>query len=93
MESLKLAFINFKRVCMALLDFRQGRTPVDEALGRPYQDEVLAIVNSYGKVTDRLDDNDDPESGEYEMEEQNLEAGNESDPELKPYKYDKYGTG
>lgn len=62
---------------------------MDEAIGKPYQDAILSVVNSFGKTTDRLDADDDPESADYEMEEQRIEAGNKSDPELEPY--DKYG--
>ena len=74
---------------------RQGRTPVDEALGRPFQDAILSVVNSFGKTTDRLDDDDDPESGDVEMEEQvpdpndSEQSTRAENTDLQPY--NKYG--
>lgn len=54
---------------------------MDEALGRPFQERILAAVNSFGKATDDLDRTDDPEAGEVE----------DQDPALRVY--DKYGAG
>ena len=45
-----------ERACDLIdMDSRQGRTPVDEALGRPFQDRILTIINSFGTTTEQLD--------------------------------------
>ena len=67
--------------------YRQGRTPVDEALGRPFQDSILAAINTYGKTVDRMDENDDPEEGVDIVDQV---PGDDLDPALRPY--DKYGS-
>lgn len=53
---------------------------MDEALGRPFQERILAAVNSFGKATEELDRSDDPEAGEVE---------DQPDPALQVY--EKYG--
>lgn len=63
--------------------YRSGRTPVDEVLGRPFQEKILGLINGFGEAMDDMDRNDDPEAAEMDTE--------EGDPALKVY--DKYGTG
>lgn len=62
---------------------RQGRTPIDEALGKPYQDKIIEIVNAFSSKAETIDEDDDPE-------EQEMENAPPEDPDLKPY--NKYGT-
>ena len=61
---------------------RQGRTPIDEALGKPYQDRIFEIVNTFSSKVETIDEDDDPE-------EQEMEDAPPKYSDLKPY--NKYG--
>ena len=61
---------------------RQGRTPVDEALGKPFQDKVFSTINSFSKA-ETIEEDEDPES-------QEMEDAPPEDQEFRPY--NKYGT-
>lgn len=63
---------------------RHSQTPVDELLGKPYQDVMLAIIESYQDTKtngdteppddskiDEFDDNDDKESVQMTLSEDN----------------------
>ena len=59
------------------------RTPIDEALGKPYQDNIFDIVNAFSNKAETTDERDDPE-------EQEMEDAPPEDPDLRPY--NKYGN-
>ncbi len=46
-----------------------SNTPVDELLGKPYQDEMLALIASYQEQTGNKDDNLANEDNDDEIEE------------------------
>ena len=56
--------------CSTNLQCSHSNTPVDEALGKPYQDEMLALISSYQQSDkadveehQQLDTADDEEDG------------------------------
>ena len=71
------------------LSRRQNNSPVDEALGRPFQDSILQVVQSFSqeRPEERAAEKEDPEVDEDGM----VVVTAETDPALQVY--DKYGQG